>query len=75
MQKYCSSTGTLESTYLDLPLRKLKHMQRRMHISPRHTPTMMPVTAWMSSSVRTSEHMENKNISINENNNQGKTFA
>ena len=32
---------TVVLTYLDLPSGKLKHMQRRMQISPRHTPTMI----------------------------------
>lgn len=54
----------LEIPYLDLLFRKLKHMQRRMHISPRHTPTMMPVTAWMSSSVWSSE---NRNSIVRDN--------
>ena len=45
--------------YLVLLLRKLKHMQSRTHSSPRHTPTMMPVTAWTSSSVRPQHRMNN----------------
>lgn len=45
----------MASSYLALPLRKLTHIQRRMLSSPRHTPTMMPVTAWMSSSIENRE--------------------
>lgn len=45
----------MASSYLALPLRKLTHIQRSMLSSPRHTPTMMPVTAWMSSSIENRE--------------------
>lgn len=39
-------------TYLCLLLRKLAHMQKRMQSSPRQTPTMIPVTEWMSRTSR-----------------------
>ena len=62
-RRVCVPGGGGGGPYLVLLLRKLKHMQSRTHSSPRHTPTMMPVTACTSSSVRPPQQNRINNVS------------